>query len=257
VSFAPTWRENGKWVRLADVPGRYTGHFATTFAHPLLVRCAIDYSPKNGDGPSFRHEFLITPDGILATLRSADAREFGVTWPLLVDDGQPLRVRVTEHLATTAYADGGDEEVFFAPAGSPPAAADDAPLRSTYGWIRPVRVLAAGGVNHTFIYPRGPRDPPAEAVRGSFRLTADGFKSLLGTVQGTLYVGRTSAGGVGTGVDGDGDRVPDATFSAPCGFVLQLRDGKIVAVETSRQVDAQVGGKTLALEAYRPVALGP
>jgi hypothetical protein len=223
------------------------------------VRCAINYSPTDGKGPSFRHEFIITPDGILATLRSSDAREFGVTWPLLVDDGRPLRVRMTADMATTSYADGGDEEVFMAlaPAGSPPARADDEPLRSTYGWLRPVRVLAADGVNHTFIYPRGPGDPSADQVRSSFRRTADGFESILGSARGTLYVGRFSAGGVGTGVDGDGDGVPDATFSAPCGFVLQLRDGKITAVETSRKVDAQVAGKPLTLEAYRSVTLGP
>ena len=40
--------------------------------HPLLVRCAVDYRPKKGEGgPTFRNEFTLTPDGVL--LRS-DAR---------------------------------------------------------------------------------------------------------------------------------------------------------------------------------------
>ena len=257
VTFAPTWREHGKWVRLADVPGRYMGRFSVRFAHPLLVRCAIDYSPIGGSGPSFRHEFVVTPDGILATLRSSEAQEFGVTWPLLVDDGRPLLAKVTAHLATTSYSDDGDEEAFFAVTDSPPASADDEPLRSTYGWIRPVRALASGGVNHTFVYPRSASDPPAEEVRGSFRLTADGFESLLGGVHGTLYVGRTAAGGEGMSVDCDRDGKPDATFTAPCQFVLQLRDGRITALEVDRKVTASIEGKTIALEASRPAVVMP
>ena len=199
----------------------------------------------------------MTPDGILATLRSSEAQEFGVTWPLLVDDGRPLVAKVTAHLATTSYSDDGDEEAFFAVTDSPPASADDEPLRSTYGWIRPVRALAPGGVNHTFVYPRSASDPPAEDVRGSFRLTADGFESLLGGVHGTLYVGRTAAGGEGMSVDCDRDGKPDATFTAPCQFVLQLRDGRITALEVDRKVTASIEGKTIALEASRPVAVIP
>jgi hypothetical protein len=257
ASFAPTWKEEGRWVRLADVPGRYVGRFSVSFTHPLLVRCAIDYGPMKGTGPSFRHEFVVTPDGILATLRATGTGEFGVTWPLLVDDGRPLRARVDGAVAATSYADGGDEEVFLVPPGAPPAEADGEPLRSTYGWIRPVRAPAADGVNHTFIYPRGPRDPPADEVRSSFRLTDDGFVSRLGAVRGTLYTGRTSAGGEGSRVDCDGDGLADAVFSTPCGFVLQLQDGRVTAVETSRAVTAEIQGRTMALEPYRPVRLVP
>jgi hypothetical protein len=257
VTFAPTWREDGKWVRLADVPGRYAGRFAVRFAHPLLVRCAIEYSPMKGSRPSFLHEFIVTPDGILATLRANGSQEFGVTWPLLVDDGRPLLAKVAGRLATTSYSDDGDEEAFFTVGESPEAAADDELLQSTYGWIRPVRVLAAGGVNHTFVYPRSAGDPPAEQVRDSFRLAADGFESRLGTVHGTLYVGRTSAGGEGTSVDCDRDGTADATFSTHCQFILQLRDGKITAVEADRKVTASIEGKAMALEASQPVVVVP
>jgi len=53
--------------------------FSAQFVHPLLVAMRDDYSPVNGDGPSFRQDFLLTPDGILATRRLANAKEFGVT----------------------------------------------------------------------------------------------------------------------------------------------------------------------------------
>ena len=256
VTFAPTWTEDGEWVRLADVPDRYEGHFSAQFAHPLLVRCAIEYRPRKGRGPTFRHEFVVTPDGVLATLRSADAPEFGVTWPLLEDDGRPLRVKVTDRLASTSYADDGDEESFLSLTGSRVDAGDER-LRSTYGWLRPVRAAAADGVNRTFVYPRGRGDPPAEQVRASFRLADDGFESDLGSVHGTLYVGRWSAGGEGTSLDCDRDGVPDATFDAPCRFVLQLRDGKVVAVEADRGTTVRIAGKAIELDAYMPVAISP
>ncbi len=114
VSFAPTWLEDGNWVRLADVPQRYRGHFSVQFAHPLLVRCAIDYRPIKAPGPSFRHDFVLTPDGVLATLRSDDAKEFAVTWPVLENDGLPLKARISDAAASTAYAEAGDEQSFLA-----------------------------------------------------------------------------------------------------------------------------------------------
>src|SRR5262249_36707858 len=145
VTFAPTWIENGEWVRLADVPDRYEGSFSVQFAHPLLVRCAIEYGPTRGTGPTFRPEFVLTPDGVLATLRSDDTGEFGVTWPLLEDDGRPLRTNVTDRLATTAFSDNADEECFLALAGGR-IALHEGPVRSTYGWLRPLRVAGPGGV---------------------------------------------------------------------------------------------------------------
>jgi len=68
VSFGPTWFEDGHWVRIADVPHRYRGHFSVEFVHPLLVRCAINYRPLDGTGPTFHHGFVVTPDGVLANL---------------------------------------------------------------------------------------------------------------------------------------------------------------------------------------------
>jgi hypothetical protein len=79
----------------------------------------------------------------------------------------------------------------------------------------------------------------------------------LGAVHGTLYAGRTSAGGEGTSIDCDRDGNLDTFFSTPCQFVLQLRDGKITAVEADRRVTARFEGKSIALEAYVPAVVVP
>jgi len=255
VTFAPTWLENGKWIRLADVPERYQGKFAVQFAHPLLVRCAIDYAPIKGDGPQFRHEFLITPDGVLATLRSADTKDFGVTLPLLENDGSPLITQITNNIATTALNPTEDQQCFLALTGGDPSIeTDDAPILSTYGYLHPLRVKAIAGINQTFVYPRNSSDPSATEMLTSFRPTGDGFDSQIGSVHGNIYIGRTSAGGEGRDIDINGDGKPDAVFDAPCRFVLQLRAGKIIAVETDRNIHGVIDGKEIALQAYRPAS---
>jgi hypothetical protein len=45
-------------------------------------------------------------------------------------------------------------------------------------------------------------------------------------------------------------------FDAPCRFVLQLRQGRIVAAEADRQVSATLLGRRVELRAYVPVQLG-
>lgn len=252
VTFAPTWEENGKWIRLADVPDRYAGRFSVQFAHPLLVRCAIDYRPIAGKtGPRFRHEFLVTPDGVLATLRSDDATKFGVTLPLLEDDGAPLKTRVKNGIATTAYDSGGDEECFLSVGGEATLDASDEPVLSTYGYLRPLRALSP----QTFIYPRNAADPSAEAMRSSIRLRDDGFDSAIAKVHGTIYVGRTSAGGEGDAIDIDGDGKRDAAFDQSCKFILQLKDGTITAVEADRAVTVTLGASSIKLDAFKPVTI--
>jgi len=256
VTFAPTWQEDGKWIRMADVPGRYRGKFSVQFAHPLLVRCAIDYSPRKGDGPAFRHEFMITPDGVLATLKASGVEQFGVTWPLLDDDGMPVNIKVAEHLATTSHQEHADEQGFLCVGDGAVTADKENRVQSTYGWLTPVRAMAAGGLNQTFVYPRNARDPEAEKVRESLHVTADGFDSALGSVHGSLYRGRTSAGGEGDRIDLDGDGKPDVIFEDACRFVLQLHEGKVIAVETDRKTVVTIAGKQVPLEAYTPVSVG-
>ncbi len=128
-------------------------------------------------------------------------------------------------------------------------------LRSTYGDLRPIRVVVPGEANSSFIYPRSSGDPTGASVLRSFKVTENGFRSELARVSGTIYVGRTSAGGVGDHIDLDGDGKSDVTFTQSCGFLIQLVGGKPASLETDRDVEARIGGTRLKLRAYTPVKL--
>jgi hypothetical protein len=259
VTFAPTFLENGRWVRLADLSARYEGTWSVHFVHPLLVRCAITYHPKAGQtGPTFRNEFIITPDGLFSVIRKTSPGElqWGVTWPLLENDGALLVRSDTSRSASTGYSGSTDRENFLAVDRDAVLVTEPAALRSSYGDLRPVRVTVSGDTNTSFIYPSSAADPAAEAVLRSFIVTAGGFRSALGRVSGTIYVGKYSAGGFGQRIDLDGDGKPDVTFSQSCGFLLQISRGKVVALEADRTVAAEVMGEVLNLRPYTPVSLG-
>ena len=258
VTFAPEFFENGHWLRLADLSSRYRGIWSVQFVHPLLVRCAIDYSPRPGlNGPSFRNEFTLTPDGVMSvvTKTSRDDSRWAVTWPVLENDGTPLERTSRNAIQSVRYPNDSDEENFIA-VGATPTLAEEPLLRSTFGDLRPVRVMVSSAASTTFVYPRDAGDPQADAVRKSFSVHGRGFSSVLGKVTGTIYTGRTAAGGVGRAVDLDGDGKPDVAFSEECGFVLQLRNGQVIAAEADRDVSATIRGKKIALKRYKPVQLG-
>lgn len=223
VSFAPT-----------GAVGPAT--WKATFVHPLLVRASMTYA--SGE----RHDFVITPDGVFANATAP------VDVPVLENDGRTLVVRATDRLVTTAYDNNADQQAFLAIAGN--FARGDHALRSTYGDLRPYRV--SGPV---FVYPRDASDPSATDVLASFRLTRNGFESMLARVEGDLYTGRFSAGGVGDRIDLDRDGQPDFTFSERCGFLIQLRDGRPVAIETDRSVEARYKGGALKLAAFNPAVV--
>jgi hypothetical protein len=253
VSFAPALAENGRWQRLASLSSRYEGRWEAGFVHPLLVRCAVTWWPKPTQaGPIFRTEFTLTPDGILAVTRKASPGSlvWGVTWPLLENDGSPLETAVKAGIAVTGYTGSPDRENFIAVNAADTHIVPEPVIRGSYGDVRPLRVTTAAEENPTFIYPSGAGDPDAETVQKSLTLTSDGFRSVLGRVAGRLYAGRTSAGGFGDRLDLDQDGKPEVTFSEPCGFVLQLANGRITAVESDRAVAAEIHGRKLRLAPY-------
>ncbi len=258
VTFAPTFFENGRWLRLADLSARYEGTWSVQFVHPLLVRCAIDYHPKAGQtGPSFRDELTVTPDGVLSVVRKTSAGElrWGVTWPLLENDGTALVRSDSSRTAGTGYRGSQDRENFLTLDSGATLLKEPAPLRSSYGDLRPIRVTSPADTNRTFIYPSSAGDPAAEMLLRSFAVTDDGFRSALGRVSGTLYVGRSSAGGFGDRIDLKGNGKPDATFSTRCGFLLQIAGGKVMAVEADRMVTADIHGTRFELRPYEPVSI--
>ncbi len=250
AAFGPTWSQGGRWVRLADFPEHYQGRAEIEFTHPLLVRLKLQYSSTQRGAPSFVMAFTITPDGVLVRVETPAAMQHRVLWPLLVDDGSPVETHITEHIASVRYPGSNDEQNFIALAPTPMLTRDE-PVHGSYGLLRPIRSRSP----LTLVYPRTAGDPEAEAVRLSFRAEAGGFSSILGRVSGNLYIGRTSAGGVGDRIDLDGDGQPDVTFGAQCGFLLQLEDGQVRAIETDREVEARVAGRRILLGAYQPEAL--
>ena len=258
VSFAPEMKQHGAWIRLSALPEVYEATWSFQTVNPALVRCTMEYRPKTDDeGPSFRDEFVITPDGVLSTVEeiSPGGAPWGVTWPLLVNDGGPLHTRIGGRIAETGYPGGGDIESFLAV--DPDGSLDDGekPVRSTYGDLLPIRLNVPGRASHTFVYPHGAGQPDADTVLKSFRLTPGGFQSTLGRVEGDVYVSPTFAGGRGREVDVDGDGAADVRFDHDCGFVMQISHGAVIALEADRPVKARLHGHTYRLTAYSPVVL--
>jgi hypothetical protein len=199
--------------------------------------------------------FILTPDGALASVQASHKIPFGLIWPLLEDDGRRLQVKVGSRFASVAYSDQADEQNFIVVNKQAKITNDEKAVQSTYGWLRPVRVTVAGAVNETFVYPRNAAEPTAAAVQRSFVRTASGFRSLLGRVDGNLYIGRTSAGGEGRIIDLNHDGKADVTFSEKCQFILRHEHGKVQAIETDRPVSALMQGIQIKLTAYKPVYL--
>lgn len=253
VSFAPTFFEQGNWRRLASMPDRYEAFLTTQLAHPLLVRCRLTYKPRAGfTGPTFANDFVLTPDGVLSTL-SSSLPLFGITWPLLSFDGATqLTTTLSTFIATTGYPTGTDRQNFIALHTAPVLGTTDGLRRSSYGDLQPIRMVSGSAVNKTFIYPSTAQDPPAEWLRVSFSDSAGRFRSILGRVTDSLYVGRTAAGGFADSLDLDEDGQAELRFDTRTGFLAQLEAGEIKMLETDQPVVARLYGQQIALAAYTP-----
>ena len=256
ASFAPEMKQNGDWVRLPAMPEVYEATFSVQLVNPAIVRCTLEYHPKAGRrGPSFRDRFVITPDGVLSTVEkiSSDPASWGVTWPLLIDDGRPLSTRIAARVAETAYAPGGDMESFLAVDRDGALDAKAKPVRSTYGDLLPVRMSTPGRVSHTFVYPHNYGQPDGDKVLKTFRVMERGFASVLGRVDGDIYISPTFAGGHGRGVDLGRGASGEVRFDRECGFVIQIRERRATAIEADRPVTVRVRGHAFRLKAYVPI----
>lgn len=259
ITLAPEWMQGQRWNRLSEHAVNYRGDFEVAFAHPLLVRCTIVYHQETGvSGPAFYQELTITPDGVLSRLRATGAEAFGLTLPLLQNDGRELLVALDGNVASVAYppeTGNGDTQCFIAldQEGVLEAAGDA--ILSAYGYLLPVRQTAPGDVITTFIYPRTQDDPPAAVVRDSYTPLEDGFSTMLGRVEGRLYWGRHAAGGYGDALDMDGDGAPDVKFPQPCGFIVRHDAGRVTAVESDCDTSVELHGHTYELTAHTPMFL--
>lgn len=218
------------------------------------MRFSVLYHTVTGSGgPAFTQSFVITPDGILTTLKCHGPQPFGLTLPVPVDDGRTFRRNYDTHVLTiqppqSLQAEAAPEQQsspqqmaqhFIALSETPSWSLDSAVL-SSCGWLEPVRLTTAEPEVRVFIFPARAGDRPAEDIRSSWVGDTARFSSVLNRVTSTLYVGRTSAGGYADQLDVDGDGSPELQFSAPCHFIAQLADGRIRAVEVDRQVQASV-----------------
>jgi hypothetical protein len=255
VTFAPEFKRNGTWRRMADLSNDYRAEWHAEFVHPALVKGTIGWHPLAGHtGPSFETKVWISPDGVLAETRktSGDADEWGMTWPLLVNDGRPLMNEVNGAAASTSYDRKGDEGNFIDIDGDARVVADGPRFRSTYGDLLAMRALARDGLQRTFVYPRSAGQPSATEVERSLRRTQHGFTSVLGTVEGDVYISSTMAGGEGNSFTLPHQAKPALVFDQRCGFVTRVSGGRVVSVETDRDVTAHVGARTVVLRAHEP-----
>jgi hypothetical protein len=261
ASFAPEFLRGGKWRRLEQLPKQYQATWSVQTVNPAIVRATLEYHPVEGSsGPSFRDRFILTPIGVLSTVEAMGGApaSWAFTLPLLVNDGQPLKPSVRGHIAETSYSVSGDQadkESFLALDPGVILNATAPMVRSTYGDLLPVRATAQGAVLHIFVYPNDATQPDAASMLASIQITPGGFHSTIGSVEGNVYVGKNFAGGRAHEVDLQEQGGPRVKFADTCGFVMQLHDGSIQALEVDRPTTATIGGKKYNLDAYAPLQL--
>ena len=175
---------------------------------------------------------------------------------MLENDGRPLNVQIGERAASTTYpaalGNGDEQHYLLMNAGNLTAGTS---MQSTYGWLKSVLVTSPEDTIDLFVYPRSADDPMATAVQESFAQTATGFRTLLGEVDGTLYIGRYAAGGFGNRLDFPDTPDHNLTFDKPCNFVVQHTGTAITAIESDRMVTVTCKGEKLGLSAFEPLYL--
>jgi hypothetical protein len=258
LSFGPEWMERGHWVRIADVPATYQGEAEIHFVHPLLVRFTIHYSYVTGrGGPYFSQEFILTPDLLVTRLKSAQKVPFGLTVPLLKNDGRELITDITNHMAHTGFSKSGDRQYFIGLNENMRADTSAKSIQSTYGWLKPVRFESNDPSLDLMVYPKSASEISAEKLNKGFRWHSNGFSTPLASVSGNMYRSKNAAGGEGVEMDLDDDGKSDVTFDKSCLFMFQLKDNTIDWVEADRNVSMKYMGKTYQLSAAVPLKIRP
>ncbi len=256
ISFGPAWQQDGQWIQLADLPKDYRVTPTVHFVHPLLVKFTLTYHYATGrGGPYFKQDFTVTPEGILTELYALQDKPFALNVPLLVNDGRALATEIANGIASTGYAGQEDRQFFISLNEDAQLIEEQDSLQSTYGWLKPVRFTTERDTNTVFVYPRTTSDPEVKLVKESFQLQHEGFSSILGSVQGNIYISPSAAGGEGKEIDFNQDGKADVTFNKPCKFILQLENDKVIAVEVDRPVTMQMDNGLFSLEAYKPLKL--
>ncbi len=252
----PAWRRGQKWEHVAAQASDYRGTLNVTLCHPLLIRAEVLFHTVTGSGgPTFLMRIVLTPDGALFTLSTDAPIPFGMTLPLLVDDGASLHCQRDGRIASVRHPDGQDEQNFIVVSENSKWSTEPAAL-SSYGMLQPWLVQAEGAVQ-VFVYPRSGDDATAEDVARTWQSIDDGFRSAVAQVRGNVYIGRHAAGGIAEAIDLDADGRPEIRLSRRCGVIV-TRDSsgsRPTAIESDRAVDVEHGERTLRLVAFEPQPL--
>lgn len=276
VAFGPAIQVAGTWYQNFDAPQNWTGTFSTSFVSPVLVICRLVWNSTNPSDPTFQQDLIITPDGVLSDVsrtKVGNESAWGMVIPLLKNDGDlaglstvmtqtivnPNRAGTTTPagwIASTTYGAGKDDQNFIQINSAGVSMTNVDTVRTSYGDVSRVRAVTSDAHHYTFVYPRNPSDPTAQNVRDSFIVEPNGFASSLGFVSGTLYSGRTSAGGFGASMSLSGATTPDVTFNTACTFILQITGGVVTSIETDTNVTATFRGQSpVSVTAFTPLSV--
>ncbi|MBD3630870.1 hypothetical protein [Cyclobacterium sp.] len=256
VTFGPEWVERDHWVRIADLAANYQAIPEIHFVHPLLVKFTLHYSYVTGrGGPYFKQHFTLTPDLVVSRLSSPQSLPYGLTVPLLENDGRPLQTGMNEKMVYTGYEQDGDRQYFISLNKEAQIHSDAEAIRSTYGWLTPVRFESKEPSVDLMVYPKSPENPDASDLLASFSWTEDGFSTAMAEVGEKSYIGLTAAGGEGKEMDLNGDGLVDVSFNNSCQFVLQLENNKVIRAEADREVILNYQGEEYHLPASQPIDL--
>lgn len=256
VTFGPEWVERGHWLRIADLAANYQAVPEVHFVHPLLVKFTLHYSYGTGrGGPYFKQHFTVTPDLVVSRLSTPQSLPYGLTVPLLENDGRPLQTGIKEQMVFTGYEENGDKQYFISLNEDTQIHSEATSIRSTYGWLKPLRFESKEPSVDLMVYPKSPADPDAGDLLSSFSWTKDGFSTALAQIGEKTYIGHTAAGGEGKRMDLDGDGTVDVRFSENCQFMLQLESGQVIRVEVDREATMTYLGDEYPLSASKPVKI--
>jgi hypothetical protein len=192
---------------------------------------------------------------LVTRLKNAQNHPFGLTVPLLENDGRPLITAITNNMAHTGYSQNGDRQFFIGLNKDIKTVSDAPSIQSTYGWLKPIRFESQEESIDLMVYPKSASGISAQAMYENFEWTADGFITPLAEIKGNLYRGNNVAGGESDAIDLDADGKKDVVFSKKCGFMLQLIDNKVYRVETDQEVTMIYQGKSYRIAAFQPFTL--
>ncbi|MFO7822702.1 MAG: hypothetical protein R6V72_02100 [Cyclobacterium sp.] len=256
VTFGPEWVERGHWVRIADLAANYQAVPEVHFVHPLLVKFTLHYSYVTGrGGPYFKQHFTVTPDLVVSRLSSPQSLPYGLTVPLLENDGRPLETGMDQQMVYTGYKQDGDKQYFISLNRDTQIDSSATAIRSTYGWLKPIRFESKEASIDLMVYPKSPGDLEAVDLQSSFSWTDEGFSTALAKIGEKYYIGTTAAGGEGRELDLNGDGKADVRFDKTCQFILQLEDDKVIRAEADREVNMSYQGASYFLSASQPIDL--